>query len=273
MQQEAEIKKYFYLSGLHRSGNTLLSALLNQHPKIYSSHLSPVLDYAFSVSQNFSDNPADPRYIKSEKSKNIVKGILDSYHKDIKKPVVFDRHKFWCTYESVNLIKNFINPKPKIIFTVRDFFEIAESSIKSGPDYVDKLMLENNFVSDTGLSINDNRANYLLGQNGIVSQLQSFLHISSLPENKGIFYVVKYNDLILNTQDVMNKIYDFFEIEAFTNNLNDIELEEKENDEALGLPKDLHKVYPTIQSNKADPQSFFSNYILEKYKNLNSLAF
>lgn len=273
MQQEVETKKYFYLSGLHRSGNTLLSALLNQHPKIYSSHLSPVLDYAFSVSQNFSDNPADPRYVESEKSKNTIKGILDSYHKDIKKPIVFDRHKFWCTHESVNLIKNFINPQPKIIFTVRDFFEIAESSIKSAPEYIDRLMTEINFISDPGLSINDNRANYLLGQHGIVSQLQSFLHVSSLPENKDIFHVVKYNDLILNTQNVMNKIYDFFEIEAFTNDLNNIELEEKENDEALGLPKDLHKVYPTIQSNKADPKNFFSNYVLEKYKNLNVLAF
>jgi sulfotransferase len=271
MLQEAEIKKYFYLSGLPRSGNTLLSALLNQHPKIYSSSLSPVLDYAFSVSQNFSDNSADPRYIESEKSKNIIKGILDSYHKNIKKPIVFDRHKFWCTYESVNLIKNFINPRPKIIFTVRDFFEIAESSIKSAPDYIDKIMIETNFISDPGLSINDNRTNYLLGQNGIVSQMQSFLHVSSLPENKDIFHVVKYNDLISNTQNVMDKIYNFFEIEAFTNDLNDIELEEKENDEALGLPKDLHKVYPTIQSNKANTKNFFSDYVLEKYKNLNSL--
>jgi sulfotransferase len=273
VQQESETKKYFYLSGLQRSGNTLLSALLNQHPEIYASHLSPVLDYAFSVSQNFSDNPADPKYTGSEKSKNTIKGILDSYHKDVKKPIVFDRHKSWCTHESVNLIKNFINPKPKIIFTVRDFFEIAESSIKSGPEYVDRLMVESNFISDSGLSINDNRANYLLGHNGIVSQLQSFIYASSLPENKNIFHIVKYNDLISNTQDVMNKIYDFFEIEKFNNDLNNIELKEKENDEALGLPKDLHKVYSTIQSNKADPKSFFSDYVLEKYKNLNVLGF
>jgi hypothetical protein len=71
----------------------------------------------------------------------------------------------------------------------------------------------------------------------------------------------------------MNKIYDFFEIEKFNNDLNNIELKEKENDEALGLPKDLHKVYSTIQSNKADPKSFFSDYVLEKYKNLNVLGF
>jgi sulfotransferase len=270
MQKE---KKYFYLSGLFRSGNTLLSALLNQHPEIYASHLSPVLDYAFSVSQNFSDNPADPRYVESKKSQNVIKGILTSYHKDIKKPIIFDRNKFWCTYDSVNLIKNFIDPRPKIIITTRNPFEVAESAIKNGPDFVDRKMAEEGFIWDFGLSVNDNRANYLLGNNGFVSQIQSFLHVSSLPENKDIFHVVKYNDLILNTQNVMDKIYNFFEIEKINNNLNNIVLEEKENDEALGLPKDIHKVYPTIQSNKADPKNFFSNYVLEKYKNLNVLAF
>jgi len=273
MKQELKEKKYFYLSGLFRSGNTLLSALLNQHPKIYASHLSPVLDYAFSVRQNFSDNPADPRYIGSKKSKNTIRGILESYHKDIEKPIVFDRHKFWCTYDSVNFIKNFINQKPKIIITIRSPFEIVESAIKNGPDFVDKRMSEEGFICDPGLSINDNRANYLLGNNGFVSQFQSFLYVSSLPENKDIFHVVKYNDLISNTQNVMNKIYDFFEIKAFTNDLNNIELEEKENDEALGLPKDMHKVYSIIQPNKADPENFFSEYILKKYKSLNSLAF
>jgi sulfotransferase len=208
VQKETEIKKYFYLSGLQRSGNTLLSALLNQHPEIYASHLSPVLDYAFSVSQNFSDNPADPKYTKSEKSKNTIKGILDSYHKDIKKPIIFDRHKFWCTHESVNLIKNFINTKPKIIITIRNPFEITESAIKSGSDYLDKKMTDEGFIWDSGLSLNDNRANYLLGENGFLLQLKSFLYASSLTENKDVFHVVKYNDLISNTQNVMDKIYE-----------------------------------------------------------------
>jgi sulfotransferase len=270
MQEE---KKYFYLSGLQRSGNTLLSALLNQHPKIYSSHLSPVLDYAFSVSQNFSDNSADPKYIESEKSKNTIKRIFDSYHKDIKKPIVFDRHKLWCTYESVDFIKKFINPKPKIIVTVRNPFEITESAIKVGSDYLDKKMTDEGFLWDSGLSMNDNRANYLLGENGFLSQIRSFLYVSSLPENKDIFHVVRYNNLISNTQDVMDKIYKFFEIDLFRNDLNNIKLEEKKNDEALGLPKDLHKVYSKIESNKADSKNFFSNYVLDKYKDLNSLAF
>jgi hypothetical protein len=71
----------------------------------------------------------------------------------------------------------------------------------------------------------------------------------------------------------MDKIYDFFEIEKFNNDLNNIVLEEKEDEEALGLPKDVHRVYPQIELNKANPENFFSDYVLEKYKNLNSLIF
>ena len=264
-------KKYFYLAGLHRSGNTLLSALLNQHPEVYSSRLSPVLDYAFAVRNNFLDNEADVKYEGSSVSQNVISGLLHSYHKDVDKPIIFDRNKLWCTHQSVDLIKSFIDPKPKILFTTRNFLEIAESAIKVNCELLDEAMNSQGFIWDHGLSLNDNRANYLFNVDGVVLQYQFFLHAYSLPENKDIFHVVKYNDLIADTQNVMDGIYDFFEIDKIKNNLDSIVLKEKENDEALGLPKDMHKVYPTIESNKSDPKNFFSDYVLEKYKHLDGL--
>ncbi|NBP58534.1 sulfotransferase, partial [bacterium] len=36
-------KKYYFISGLPRSGSTLLSAILNQNPRFYSGPNSPVV--------------------------------------------------------------------------------------------------------------------------------------------------------------------------------------------------------------------------------------
>jgi hypothetical protein len=44
-KKEFKMKKYYFLSGMQRSGNTLLSTILSQNPKIYSSKLSPMAQY------------------------------------------------------------------------------------------------------------------------------------------------------------------------------------------------------------------------------------
>ena len=37
------MKKYYFIGGIHRSGSTLLSTILNQNPRFYSGPMSPVL--------------------------------------------------------------------------------------------------------------------------------------------------------------------------------------------------------------------------------------
>ena len=49
-------KKYYFMSGLPRSGSTLLSTLLNQNPEIYSGPSSPVLGIMVGVHENFLSN-------------------------------------------------------------------------------------------------------------------------------------------------------------------------------------------------------------------------
>ena len=45
------MKTYHLLAGLPRSGNTLLSAILNQNPDIYSSPLSPITGMLWDFDQ------------------------------------------------------------------------------------------------------------------------------------------------------------------------------------------------------------------------------
>ena len=71
-------KTFYFLSGLPRSGNTLLSSILNQNPTVHVSSLSPVVDYlwsAYSISLN--DQNAIKNCVESEKGLGfiIISGI------------------------------------------------------------------------------------------------------------------------------------------------------------------------------------------------------
>ena len=50
------MKSIYFLGGLPRSGNTLLSALLNQNPDIYVSPLSPLLNNLLTIEKNLNFN-------------------------------------------------------------------------------------------------------------------------------------------------------------------------------------------------------------------------
>jgi sulfotransferase len=87
------------------------------------------------------------------------------------------------------------------------------------------------------------------------------------PENKGMFHIVEYNDLVFNPNDTMAKIYDFLEMPHYEHNFNKIEKIEKDNDEAIGLPKDLHDVRKSLSQSSTDVD-ILSDYIKHKYSNM-----
>ena len=49
------MKKYYFIAGLHRSGVTLLSSILNQNPRFYSGPLSPVLNIMKGIENNIQE--------------------------------------------------------------------------------------------------------------------------------------------------------------------------------------------------------------------------
>ena len=87
------------------------------------------------------------------------------------------------------------------------------------------------------------------------------------PENKGMFHIVEYNDIVLHPNETMSKIYNFLEMPDYKHNFNKIEKVEKDNDEALGFPKDLHKIRKSVSPSSTN-LDILSKYIRHKYSNM-----
>jgi sulfotransferase len=261
-------KIYHFLAGLPRSGNTLLSALLNQNPNIYSTPLSPLPSfmYDFFNTANTAEQAVrnDENKIKSE---IFLSSFLDNFYKEVEKPVVIDREKSWGTPANLDLVKKYITPTPKIIFTVRDILEIIASFVKMDAQYLKNNAADASYYIGNYRSPKDLVCEYLMALNGDIDKGLLSLASAFYPENKGMFHIVEYNDLVFNPDETMAKIYDFLEMPYYEHNFNKIEKVEQDNDEAIGLPKNLHDIRKSL-SQSSTSLDILSDYIKHKYSNM-----
>jgi sulfotransferase len=260
-------KNYYFLSGLPRSGNTLLSALLNQNPEIYSSPISPVATYMSELSRySFIEQSARNKEY-SYRTDNVLKEVINSFYSDVDKKHIIDRERTWGLPDNLDLIKKHITPTPKIIFTVRDILEIIASFILLDENFLKNEAFKKNHISFSYRSALDVACDSYMSLDGKMDYALNALSSAFAPENKGMFHIVEYNDLVLNPEKTMKDIYNFLEIDAFEHNFNKIEKVETDDDLAVGLPKDLHSIKETLSKSLTN-SDILSDYIRHKYSNM-----
>lgn len=263
-------KQIFFLAGLPRSGNTLLSAILNQNPEIYSSPLSPVSNILRYL-DNYSKDPMINLLTDQSQYRSTIEKYWNMYYEPIDKPFIFDREKGWCTPESISLIKQYITPKPKIVMTVRSIPEILSSLLRAITENVNILgeMQNYGWIYKNFLSMEDNICEYLICNHSMLNIIYTgFLNSYNDPENAGVFHLVEYDDLINSPQETMNKIYDFLEIKRFDHDFNNIEKVEVDNDFGANLPPDMHTIRRSLEKISPKIDNVLSPYIINKYSNL-----
>jgi sulfotransferase len=261
-------KKIHFLSGLPRTGNTLLSALLNQNPVIYSSPLSPLstLMWDYVKSCNFTDT-INRNKENEDRALRVLSSFHNNFYEDINKPIIIDREKDWGTPGNLSLIKQYVTPTPKIIFTVRNILEIVASFVKMDSNYLKNKVIDSNNYINNYRTQKDIIAENLMAPNGDIDKALLSLSSAFLKENEGIFHIVEYNDLISEPEKTMDGIYTFLEMPKYEHNFRKIEKIEKDNNEILGLPKDLHEIRKSL-SKSSTSTDILSDYIRHKYSNM-----
>lgn len=194
--------------------------------------------------------------------------MLDNYYEDVEKPIVFDRDKNWAHPANTQMMKECLDFKPKIIFTTRPIIEILASFIAIDKDTLVGWMNNSGYRYNDKLTLNDNLCDYLMSENGEVRRILRSLDSIDNPDDAGMIYVVKYEDLLDAPQETMNGIYDFLEIEQFKHNFTNIRKIEEYNEAAAGLPKDLHKIRRVLGKSDVKVEEYLTPYAIEKYKDV-----
>jgi sulfotransferase len=263
------MKKYYFLSGLHRSGNTLLSTILNQNPKIYSGELSPMAEYMWIMDNSYKNQKMAYLSKDSIGSKNIIKNMFDNYYSHVDKPIIFDRDKNWLHKTNIKNITEYVTKTPKIVVTVRPIIEILTSFVvkysKTSQPYLE--MFES-YPMKQHLSEEDNFCDFLMMPNGIVDRIYSCIAYGFHNEDKSTFHIVEYDSLVYNTKNTLSEIYNFIGEDAYDHDFNNLENKNKNSLLELNLPTDLHTIRKTISNQSFKPKDVLSDYIIQKYSNL-----
>ena len=263
-------KQYHFLAGLHRSGNTVLSSILNQNPEIYSSPISSLIEHMWvchRTVQNFESIKVNDK--DRQRSENMISGMINQYYEDVDKPIVFDRSKAWANPANINMIKTYVSKKSKIIFTTRPILQCVASIIAIDKETVIMNMLNSDFVLNPKLKENENLADFLFSDYSNPELIRKcFIDSIDNPDNAGMIHVVKYEDLLNTPQETMNSIYDFLEIESFQHNFKNIRKIEEYNESVARLPKDLHKVRRVLGKSDVKVEDYLTPRSIEKYKDV-----
>lgn len=116
---------YHFISGLPRSGSTLLAAILRQNPRFHAGMTSPVGTLFAGMLNQFAAGTEFGSTITHAQRRRPVRGLFDAYYADqADKSVIFDTNRMWSA-KMPALLDQF--PGAKVIACVRNVAWIMDS--------------------------------------------------------------------------------------------------------------------------------------------------
>jgi sulfotransferase len=107
-----------FISGLPRSGSTLLAAILKQNPRFHAGMSSPVGGLFTGLLAQVSAGSEFSSSISTKQRSRLLKGLFENYYADeTDKEVIFDTSRSWCAKLPALLD---LYPNAKIIACVRN---------------------------------------------------------------------------------------------------------------------------------------------------------
>lgn len=231
-------KTYHMITGLPRSGSTLLTSILNQNPRFHSSISDTLATLVKGVIETCQDGAGMKSEVPIERRKNILYHLFEGYYQHVDKPVIFNTNRAWSflTY----LIKE-IYPKSKMIVCVRDIKWILDSfelAHRRNP------LSTNTVTGGVGRSVYD-RINDLMTEDGVVGFPYIGLKQAITGAEKKSLMLVEYDQLCKNPAGIMKAIYNFIEEDYFEHDFNDVEASWDEYDSEIGIK--LHDVRKKVE--------------------------
>jgi sulfotransferase len=263
---------FYFLSGLPRSGSTLLSSILNQNPDIHSGANSPMCGMMFNLEQSILASEQYRAYPKPEVMPATIMGVLKNYYSDRSEPIIIDKSREWSIQEHFNVLLRNMEKDPKVILTVRNITDILASFIymiyqnPQSPSFIDQEIQarqEFNFYRP----IDDIRCDHLMRPKGLIDNALYGIAYAMLEENREYFHVVEYEDIMSNTEETLEGIYDFLGMDKFKHDLSNILNIAPEDDRVYGL-KGMHDVRPSISRRGIKVEETLSPYVINKYSGL-----
>ena len=259
------MKEFVFLAGMPRSGSTLLTSLLNQHPDVYASTNSPILEYMVmseDIIYNMQQYQANPR---PRALRNVISSMLPAFYEDKDERLIIDKSRMAGHPIPLEVINEHVGPATKFIVTLRPTLEVLASFIK--------LMRSNPIgasLIDEGLDplagyLDDRRCDKLMADGSSLRiAIESIENLKKAQHRDRVFFV-EYDTLVSAPKEVLSGLEDFLGLEHFQYDLQNIVNPEQERDKDVYGLDGMHSVRPRVEKTSPDPNTILSEYVRNKY--------
>jgi sulfotransferase len=229
-----------FISGLPRSGSTLLAAVLRQNPRLHAHITSPMGNLLTATMRQLCQDNETSVFVDNEQRRAIFQGLFDGYY-GRQHPIqtVFDTHRVWAA--KIAALKD-IFPDAKMICCVRHvpwIIDSLERLVQANPLEASRII---NY--DVGMNVYARYEAVSTGA-GLVGYAWNSLRDAFYGPHNESLMLLTYETLVTEPRRALRAVYDFIGAPAFAHDFETISFATEEFDSRLGAPG-LHRVRAQI---------------------------
>ena len=256
-QSDNRIKKLFFLVAMPRSGNTLFTSIINQNSNIACTPNSITLEIMKDLSL-LKETDVFQNYPNHQSLDNVLDSVYVNYYKDWPQKYIIDRGPVMTKGNFQLMQKHFKKPF-KCIVIIRDLMDVLASYMKW---YTKE---PNAFPNRYGCKNDEEKLSMIMNKDGAVAKdLEAIKNAYNYPD---ICHFMKYDNLVQNPEEEINKVYTFSNIPYFNHrffDLNQIQVNGMGyNDSIVG--KNMHTIRNEIKKEYNPYIEKIPQRIREKY--------
>ncbi|WND01396.1 sulfotransferase [Temperatibacter marinus] len=230
-----------FISGLPRSGSTLLAALLRQNPRFHASISSPVAALMNGMLEQIGAGSEFYRFFDQDKRRALCEALFKAYYAEHQgETVIFDTNRSWTArmHQLEMLWGEF-----KMIVCVRNpawIVDSFETLYRNHPlDYsrVYSGKTRGNIYS---------RAESLMAHSGVIGSAWAALKEAYYGPLSDRLLLVDYELLAKHPEKCLSLVYDFLEESPFKHDVNKVAFEDAVFDRDVGV-EGLHSVRGKVE--------------------------
>ena len=241
------MKKIFFISGMPRSGSTLLCNILNQNPDIYASPTSGLIEILFMIRNkwdSFIEMKAQPEETSELQKKNILRPLLSNAYSHRKEDIIFDKSRGWLSH--IEML-DWLYDDVKVLVPVRNIVDILASFEKlwrNSSKHNQAQFEKDNYIKFQTVA---GRCEVWSSETQPVGLAFNRIKDALLRGHRDKMLFIRYERLTQYPDVLLSNVYDFLELPFYEHDFDNVEQTTVENDRVHGM--DLHTIRPKVEPN------------------------
>lgn len=245
-----------FISGLPRSGSTLLAAILRQNPALSADISSPLCAMTQALVSGMA-RPESAVFFSDTQRDFMVLSLIEAYCLTRPSADVVDTSRSWTGH--LPLIAK-LYPDAHVICCVRNLGWIVNSFERILARHPLRASGMFNFRADA--SVYDRAADLMDERRGVIGKAYARLKQAWFGEHAKRLIVIDYESLIATPRLIVAELYDICGWATYQHRFDDVEFDSPKFDESLGIPG-LHRVSGPVRSE--NPQLVIPPDLFDRY--------